>query len=201
MRAKSGGERMSAEETRAALITALIALLDAKSAAAISVREVAARAGVNHGLVHRYFGSKAGLVAAAVQAMSAELHAGDPALAGMSAATFATLRKNPAIARLVARTCLDGPRDLLALASPPRERLEEIVAPIRAALARSPLAAHIDPYVINALASAAFLGWFAFKPLLEKGFGLPKRADNQVAALLSLVDRLVVAPPSAPVRK
>ena len=182
--------RMSAEDTRAALIAALVSLLEEKSAAAISVREVAAKAGVNHGLVHRYFGSKAELVAAAAQSLSAELHARDPLTAGMSAATFARLRKRPAIARLTARACLDGPRELLTLASPPRERLDEIVAPIREGLARAGLA-QVDPYLLNALASAALLGWFAFKPLLEKGFGLPKRADDQLAALLQLVDRVL----------
>lgn len=36
----------------------------------VSVRAIAERAGVNHGLVHHYFGSKAGLVHAVVEHMS-----------------------------------------------------------------------------------------------------------------------------------
>lgn len=36
----------------------------------VSVRAIAERAGVNHGLVHHYFGSKAGLIRAVVEHMS-----------------------------------------------------------------------------------------------------------------------------------
>ncbi|WP_131725063.1 helix-turn-helix domain-containing protein, partial [Mycobacteroides abscessus] len=38
-----------------------------KGPAATSIREVATRAGVNHGLVHRHFGSKRQLLAATLQ--------------------------------------------------------------------------------------------------------------------------------------
>jgi len=146
---------------------------------------VAAAASVNHGLVHRYFGSKAGLVDAAVEQLSAEIHRGRPDRAAMSASTFGYLRAHPELARLVARACLDGPHELLARAAPPRARLDAIVAPIRKKIPG------VDPYVINALASAMLLGWFVFKPLLQKGFGLPGDADEQVAAICENLDRLV----------
>jgi AcrR family transcriptional regulator len=156
----------------------------------ISVRDVATAAGVNHGLVHRYFGSKASLVEAAVEQLSAELHRGSPDRTGMSAATFAYLRARPEVAQMVARACLDGPAELLAHAAPPRARLDEIVGPIAVALDRAG-AGDLDPYLLNALASAALLGWFAFQPLLQKGFGLPRNADDQLARLLELFDRLI----------
>lgn len=188
---RPSGDRMTAGETRAALIAALIELLDQKSITAITVREVAARAGVNHGLVHRYFGSRDKLVEAAVREMSSALHRGDPIDGTMSAATFATLRANPGLARLTARACLDGPRELLELASPEPERLAQIVEPIRAALRRMRLADTVDAHLLNALASAAFLGWFVFKPLLREGFGLGPHADDELSALLERLDRLV----------
>jgi AcrR family transcriptional regulator len=184
-------ERLAADDTRSLLVAAFVEFLKTRSLESISVREVAAAAGVNHGLVHRYFGSKAALVEAAVQQVSEELHRGTPEHAGMSAATFATLRQRPELARLVARACLDDLKDLLGPAAPPRVRLEEIVRPIRAAAERAG-AKDVDPYLLNALASSALLGWFVFKPLLEKGFGLRKDADDQLAALLARLDALVV---------
>jgi AcrR family transcriptional regulator len=183
-------ERMTAEDVRSLLVASLVELLKTKSVEAISVRDVAAAAGVNHGLVHRYFGSKQGLIDAAVEQLSAEVHRGRPDRAAMSAVTFSYLRAHPELARIVARACLDGPPELLARAAPPPARLEAIVAPIRAALSRVG-ATHIDPHLLNALASAALLGWFVFQPLLQKGFGLSADADDQVARLLEMLDRVV----------
>jgi AcrR family transcriptional regulator len=176
---------MSADDVRSLLVSALVELLKTRSIEAISVRDVAAAAGVNHGLVHRYFGSKAGLVDAAVELLSAEIHRGRPDRAAMSAATFTYLRAHPELARLVARACLDGPHELLAKAAPPRARLDAIVSPIRKKIPG------VDPYIVNALASAMMLGWFVFKPLLQRGFGLPPDADDQVARLCETLDWLV----------
>jgi len=52
------------EAVRRALIEAAIVLFAERGPEATSVRDVAAAAGVNHGLVHRHFGSKGGLVQA-----------------------------------------------------------------------------------------------------------------------------------------
>jgi len=188
-------ERSSAEATREVLIGALVRLLKKRTIQAISVRDVATEAGVNHGLVHRLFGSKDGLVKAAARRVSDDIHrGGDGGLGGggMSTWSFAYLRKHPEIARLVARSCLDGPSELLAAGAPSPERLAEIVAPIQAALDAHG-AGFVDAHLLNGLATCALLGWFAFKPLMKKGFGLPPDADDQLAMLLSLLDNLVGA--------
>ena len=56
-------KRTDAEEK---LIAAAADLLGEVGPRAMSVRMVAERAGVNHGLVHHYFGSKEGLMRAAM---------------------------------------------------------------------------------------------------------------------------------------
>jgi hypothetical protein len=61
--------------------------------------------------------------------------------------------------------------------------------------------AHEDPHLINALASAAFLGWFVFQPLLRHGFGLPADAEQQLAQLLALVDAWVSGAAAPPARE
>ena len=181
----------TAEQTREALIEALIRLLEHRSLAEISVREIAAEAGVNHGLVHRHFGSKDNLVNAAAKRVSEEVHRGYPGHRGMSAFTFRYLRDHPEIVRIVAQACLDGNTELLRAASPDPERLEVIVAPIREAMSRVAVVAGVDPYLLNAFAISSLLGWFLFHPLLEAGFGLPADADSQAEALLRLLDLLV----------
>lgn len=184
-------ERTRADETKRQLIEALVSLLGKRGIGSISVREIAAEAGVNHGLVHRHFGSKQNLVRAAIRELSEEIHRGDPVNRGLSAWSFDYLRRHPEIALVVARACLDGPRDLLALAAPPRDRLEAIVAPIGAMLAGFGLEGEVDPYLINALASVAFLGWVVFGPLVRTGFGLPPDADEQLVGLLRRLDDLL----------
>lgn len=55
-----------------ALITAASSMFEEVGPNAVSVRALAERAGVNHGLVHHYFGSKAGLVQAVLERLAEE---------------------------------------------------------------------------------------------------------------------------------
>src|SRR5262245_13339449 len=98
-------------ETVAALIDATISLLAERGPAALSVRDIAAHAGVNHGLVHRHFGSKQALVRAALDRLAGELYetAGAASLdvAGLSA-LFTATAQHETYWRALARTVLDG---------------------------------------------------------------------------------------------
>lgn len=58
---------------RDALIGAGAKLFAMRSPEAVSVREIAKEAGVNHGLVHRHFGSKAGLLKAVMTQLAADV--------------------------------------------------------------------------------------------------------------------------------
>ncbi len=182
-----------AEDTRTALMDALVRLLARGSVAGLSVRHIAAEAGVNHGLVHRHFGSKEELVRATIARLSARVHAEQAAGGGMSASSFEGLRQRPEVALVVARACLDGPHDLLALAAPPPERIRELTAPMRRALGKLGFAREGDAAVLNALGTAALLGWFVFRPLLASGYDLPADADARLAALLKQLDALLLA--------
>lgn len=57
--------------SKRALLDAAIALFAEFGPKSVPVRAIAKRAGVNHGLVHHYFGSKAGLVRAVLEDLSA----------------------------------------------------------------------------------------------------------------------------------
>ena len=72
----------------------------------LSVRRVATRAGVNHGLVHNYFGSKDGLIYAAVATLQERASLQSDA-AGFPPADLAS-RRDSELAKAIARIRLDG---------------------------------------------------------------------------------------------
>jgi hypothetical protein len=45
---------------------------------------------------------------------------------------------------------------------------------------------------VNGLGTAALLGWFVFRPLLDRGYNLPAGADDQVEALVAALDRMLL---------
>src|SRR5258706_6237758 len=109
--------RKSAADARAALIAATVRLLKRGGPRAVSVRAAASAAGVNHGLLHRYFGAKDCLLKAAVKQLSGEIHRGI-ATGAMSGRSVHYLRAHPELVQPVARVCLDVPEELLMLATP-----------------------------------------------------------------------------------
>lgn len=181
----------TADETRNLLIQAVMELLPDHPADVLSVRDIALRAGVNHGLVHRHFGSKEALIREALSRTNAQVHGVDPFARGVTSWSWSLLRERPDIARVLARMCLDGPHDLLPVAAPPPERIEQFAAPVRAALERAGLAGVVDPYLANALGCATLLGWAVFRPLLDAGWKVPPDADEQLARLAPLLDALL----------
>ena len=68
-------EPRGGEAVRTALLDAAAELLAEVGPEATSVRDVARRAGVNHGQVHHYFGGKRGLLEAAMRGLAHDHHA------------------------------------------------------------------------------------------------------------------------------
>lgn len=63
------------DAVRAAIIASARELFSTKGYAAVGVREIASHAGVNHGLVHRHFGSKEEVLRAVLQGMFSDVGA------------------------------------------------------------------------------------------------------------------------------
>ncbi|HME48509.1 helix-turn-helix domain-containing protein [Mycobacterium sp.] len=92
------------DEVVAATLEAAADLFAKRGPTATSIRDVAARAGVNHGLVYRHFGTKEQLVGAVLDYLGqhlADLIAGGAAGPDIDAAVDRQLR-------VIARTTLDG---------------------------------------------------------------------------------------------
>jgi TetR/AcrR family transcriptional regulator, repressor for neighboring sulfatase len=171
------------EEVSAAVLLAASELFAEKGPAATSIREVAARAGVNHGLLHRHFGSKRQLLAATLQYLAdsaAELRE-----SGASAEQLEAVYEFQA--RVMVRSTLDGfPVEELQQRFPGMERFLEQVR-----------ALHSDDRTARLLAAhgmALQVGWGLFGPTLRVAFGLQDLDDAEIRAAVADQITKIIAP-------
>jgi AcrR family transcriptional regulator len=183
-----------------ALVRAATELFAAHGPAAVSVRDVAAHAGVNHGLVHRHFGSKEQLVAEVMAALRSELHADLPAdddsipIAVLVREALAAMRRHRAWWQILARALLDGedPRKLHATFP--------VIDRLRRAIERAPASAlrGVDPRFVTAIVVATGLGFVLFAPFLRAAASMRKDEwDRYEAALPAILAELLRAQSSA----
>jgi AcrR family transcriptional regulator len=183
------------EQVTRALLDAAAELFAARGTAGVSVRDIAAHAGVNHGLVHRHFGSKSALRRAVMEHLTRDLartaeRMGTPSF-GLSADALAL----PALDRywrLLARAILDG--DDLAEVQQGFPVIDLILERARAAHEDGTLRPELDPRLLTALATALALGWLLFEPFVLAATGLTSHSRTRVrkqafAMWLTLITR------------
>lgn len=168
---------------REALIEAAADLFAARGDA--SVREIARLAGVNHGLIHHYFGGKSGLRSAVLSRLSgrqAEALDGESpgALEGVARAAWRIAGGDPRNLKILARALLDG-------GLPPELPQEfPVVERLMAAAAEAGVS---DPRRVVAEGLAITLGHFVFGPWIRAATGLSEaelEAALEAAMLRSL---------------
>jgi len=149
----------------------------------VSVRDVARRAGVNHGLIHRHFGSKERLVAATIEGLVDDIRARGTDLDGAVGAS-------PYV-RVLAHALLEGqdPRRLQR-AFPV---VDDLLRAARSAQDQGVIARDVDVRTLTALGMAAGLGWLVFEPYLLAATGLGvKLAGRRRREARALWGRLIV---------
>jgi AcrR family transcriptional regulator len=171
------------EEVAAAILEAATDLFAERGPAATSIRDIAARSKVNHGLVFRHFGTKDQLVGAVLDHL------------GM---TTSTLQRTDAPAaevqramdrhlRVIARALLDGyPVGRLQTQFPGMSQLLDAVRP-----------RHTDDRDARlALANAAALqfGWRLFEPFLRASTGLEELTDAELREAVGTEMARIVEP-------
>lgn len=165
----------------AAILAAAADLFAECGPAATSIRDIAARSKVNHGLVHRHFGSKENLVGAVLEHLgtttTALLQAGAPAPE--------VERALDRHIRVLARALLDGYRvGQLQTRFPGVSQLLDGV--------RSRHDSELDARVAVANAVALQLGWRLFEPFLRSAAGIGEMTDADLQQAISVeVARLV----------
>jgi TetR/AcrR family transcriptional regulator, repressor for neighboring sulfatase len=171
------------DEVSAAVLQAASELFAEKGPAGTSIREVATRAGVNHGLLHRHFGSKRQLLAATLQHL-----ADSAAILRQSGAPQAELEAAYEFqARVMVRSTLDGF---------PVEQLQQRFPGMEAFL-KQVQAEHSDDRAARLLAAhgmALQIGWGLMGPTLRVAFGLQDLDDTEIRmAVAEQISKIVAA--------
>ncbi|OBJ15941.1 TetR family transcriptional regulator [Mycobacterium colombiense] len=156
-------------EVAAAILEAATDLFAERGPAATSIRDIAARSNVNHGLVFRHFGTKEQLVGAVLDHLGANLSA----LLGTDAPAAVLQSSLDRQMRVMARTVLDGyPAGQLQKRFPNIATLLDGVRPLYDDDVKARLA------VANALALQ--FGWRLFAPILRSATGIEGLTDDEI---------------------
>jgi TetR/AcrR family transcriptional regulator, repressor for neighboring sulfatase len=149
------------DEVIAAILDSAGQLFDERGPAASSIRDIAARARVNHGLVFRHFGTKEQLVAAVLDHLAAHLIKLMDSAAPESEIEAATNHQ----LRVVARALLDGVAvNQLQTGYPAASRLLDLV--------RIQHGSDDNARLATAHAIALLFGWQLFAPFIRSATGL-----------------------------
>lgn len=174
------------QEVKEAVLAAAARLFAEKGPAATSLREIAGVAAVNHGLIHRHFGTKRQLVRAVHDHLAERLAAAGPfgeATLDSALGAFHTLEQNRTYWTVLTRAMLDGELDeVLASDLPGARRMVETLE--EALPDRSPLVA-AD---LVAMGFAFSLGWLLLREFIQVATGagddVPEQWFSAMAALV-----------------
>lgn len=171
-------------EVAAAILEAATDLFAERGPAATSIRDIAARCGVNHGLVFRHFGTKEQLVGAVLDHLGANLSA----LLATDTPAEVVEQSLDRQMRVMARTVLDGyPVGQLQKRFPNIATLLDGVRPLHDDELHARLA------VANALALQ--FGWRLFAPILRAATGIEELTDAELRrAAGAEVERILRSP-------
>ena len=184
------------EQVRTAVLTATSALVAERGPDGFSVREIAARAGVNHALVHRHFGTKADvleqmLAADAEAVVAAVVESGLPtsgrAGGGVVAELLDLLAERPSYWRTLVHAVLDSPEAAL----PGTASTTELFSGLwRGGDNEGDTEGAADRAVHTSVAGMTVLGWLIFGQFMTDATGadaeqVRRSVAEQVAALIS----------------
>ncbi len=188
---KTGGEPSSVDvaagvepkgrlAVQAALIAAAADMLAEEGPRNAGLREIAKRAGVNHGQVHHYFGSKRALLRAAMQHLAAEHYDNATARArGGALPPPLTLGEDNRYWKAVIRLVLDGDLDIARI-----EVDDDISVPQRALHALADAAGLAEPDVaLKARVATSIALQLAWVALEEFVFTVTEVTDDERAAV------------------
>jgi TetR/AcrR family transcriptional regulator, repressor for neighboring sulfatase len=171
------------EEVVAAILTAAADLFAERGPAATSIRDIAARSNVNHGLLFRHFGTKEQLVGAVLDHLGTHLST----LLETGAPAEEVERAMDRQLRVTARTLLDGyPAGQLQTRFPNVSWLLDQVRPHHDSDRSARLA------VANALALQT--GWRLFEPLLRSAAGLDELTDTDLRQAVGVEVARIIEP-------
>jgi len=176
------------DEVMAAVLEAATELFADRGPDAVTVREVADRAGVNHALIHRHYGTKDELLrmvlAQAIDRMSA-VSQGVTNTHDDAIPLVAELRAIEPAVRLMAWAILSGYAiEELWPENPAIAKLQSVLADEQAAAGPADQGRE-DAGVAIVTSAALVLGWMVFRPLLERAGQVDKIAGFEETTMLN----------------
>ena len=189
------GRPRGEQEVKDAVLEAASLLFAEKGPAATSLREIANAAGVNHGLIHRHFGSKQRLVRAVHDHLAQRLAATDPfrqATVTSALDAFHALEGNRTYWMVLTRAMLDGQLDdVLGSDLPGGHRMVET---LRAAIGDD---ADLDAGDLMAMAFAFSFGWLLLRDFIQAATGAGDDVPEQwFTAMAGLLERAARTTPN-----
>lgn len=188
----SGSTGRGIDAVRSALITAAAEMLSDAGPKAVSVREVARRAGVNHGQVHHYFGGKRGLLVAAMRKLASDHFINMNALAGGDPIPpVFSLAEDTSYWRAICQVMMEGDLELARI-----EVDEDISVPrraLRSAMERYDIADDDLDFKSRFAAIAALqLGWVALEDFIMLISDVDERDREEVRQRVkTLIERSI----------
>lgn len=182
MKAPSRGR----EATTSAILEAAEDLFATRGYDAVSVREIAERAGVSHALVHRYLGSKAEIYRVVLESNARAMLAAAPDNPDLLATASLMLRdgltEHSRYLRLVMHSAVHGlPTSWPAGTFGATERLIELTELVAAsAPPAEPGDDRLDPRLAVAFVVALTVGWNAVGPLLLARTGIDDTDEDAI---------------------
>jgi AcrR family transcriptional regulator len=184
-----------AERAKAAVLKAARRLFAERDYSAVSIRDIAAAAGVSHGLLQHHFGTREQLIAAVIGSELAEFAATPRTLPNGAADDFERLRAELAAsmtrfrdyALFILRAELAGAEPEKLLDPDARTPAKVLASSIRQLQARTaPRPGGLDPDLVAAYVMASFFSFQAMAPWLMTSVGLEPR--DYEARLDEIVD-------------
>ena len=170
-------------EVMEAVLNAATELLSHRPPSAVTVREIAERAGVNHALVHRYFGSKQELIREVLERADREMQPlfdGEPDIQATVVRVFRDSLERGLVIDMLAQALIDGvPGEEVQRESKVTRRLiREFETALSARSSEESLLP--DPQVTMAVVVALIVGWTVFEEWLLHVADLKDRDISEV---------------------
>ncbi|MFP4040990.1 MAG: TetR/AcrR family transcriptional regulator [Desulfosudaceae bacterium] len=171
------------DAVRRALIESAAALFAERGVSGVSLREIAAQAGVNHGLIHRHFGSKENLRKKTQEYLAGSIREeiGSPDnLIDLLGRAEEAIQKHPLFWKVMARSFLDGTVEGDLQSEFPFVR--DFVEAVRTSQQQGLITLDVDPRYIVAAICAYGLGMRAFEGYIMEAAGLGEEPVEEVLA-------------------
>ena len=189
---KNSHRRGGREQTTADILDAAEKLFSERGFTAVTMRDIAAEAGVSHALVHRYLGSKEDVYRATLVRSEDVIRSAasddDELLTAASLMLREGLTHQRRYVRLIAHSALHGlSYDRTAGRFSATERLVELAQASAAAEGADRDPDSVDPRFVVASVVALFIGWISAEDWVLRASGLADLSDEEIVDSLERV--------------